>query len=261
MLAPGVASSGPLYTRPPINTARQLLCHLRGGDYAHAGDKAAVDMVIERALALSPDIQSGPCLDVGSGFGGTAAYIGQLHFNSIHGIDLDEAAVMYAKEQYPQINFIAGDALKVSESFEQGAFTFLYMFNVSYAIEDKVALLQQLHAVAKSGALLAIFDYTTLQSPLRMNDLAGKPMHPIVVDQFLDDCRKTDWNVIEVKDVTQSYIMWYQDLLEKLERESPALLENYSDSDISRVKKTFTFLLDELKKGQIGGGILYLKKP
>src|SRR5690348_8068904 len=152
MAISGFSSFSP---RPPVNPFRRLLTQLRGGDYAHAGDKEAVDMVIARALQLSPEIQEGPCLDVGSGFGGTAAHVADLNFKSVHGIDLDQAAILYAKEQYPKIDFIAADALQASQFYGPATFSFLFMFNVLYAIEDKLALLKELAKVAKPGALLA----------------------------------------------------------------------------------------------------------
>lgn len=63
-----------------MNTARLLLANLRGGDYAHPGDKDAIDMVIRKVLELSPDIQKGICLDIGSGLGGTANYMYESGF-------------------------------------------------------------------------------------------------------------------------------------------------------------------------------------
>jgi len=47
---------------------------VRGGDYAHAGDRKAIDIVLEKVLSLEPDLKSKAVLDVGCGCGGTAQY-------------------------------------------------------------------------------------------------------------------------------------------------------------------------------------------
>jgi hypothetical protein len=52
---------------------------------------------------------------------------------------------------------------------------------VLYAIEDKPSLLKNLYNIAKPGAILALFDYTTADSSFSLQDLAGKSMYPIVV--------------------------------------------------------------------------------
>jgi hypothetical protein len=41
-------------SQPQINEPRLLLTHLRDGDYAHAGDKKAIDLVISKLLEISP---------------------------------------------------------------------------------------------------------------------------------------------------------------------------------------------------------------
>src|SRR5437899_6748393 len=93
-----------------INTARLLLTELRDGeDYAHAGDREAVDLVLKRVLELHPQASSGRVLDVGSGFGKTAQDFYEAGFKEVYGIDKDEAAVERAKSRYPKIQFLAAD--------------------------------------------------------------------------------------------------------------------------------------------------------
>jgi hypothetical protein len=50
------------------NNLRFILFQLRNGDYAHAGEEEAIDLVIKNISA------TGSVLDVGSGFGGTLNY-------------------------------------------------------------------------------------------------------------------------------------------------------------------------------------------
>lgn len=247
---------------PPdkMNTARLLLANLRGGDYAHAGDKEAIDMVIKKILSLSPEIQKGVCLDVGSGLGGTADYIYNLDFHSIYGIDLDQAAVEHAQKHYPQIQFLTANANDVAKLFNREFFSFIYLFNVLYAIEDKSSLLKNLHDVAKPGAILVLFDYTTEQTPFYLKDLAGKPMHPIVLKELEKTLKDTGWETIEIDDLSSHFLRWYRDLLDKIENEQE-ILDKFSESDITKVKATFSTIYEWLKTSQLGGAVIYAINP
>jgi len=245
----------------PMNNARLLLGMLRGGDYAHPGDKEAVDTVAEKVLTLSPEIQDGPVLDVGSGFGGTANRLRELNFKSIFGIDLDEAAVEYAKEHYPEVNFLHANANDVLHFFDEEFFSFIYMFNVLYAIEDKKGLLERLFKVAKPGALLVIFDYTTKQKPFSLQDLAGKPMYPFVMSELEESLKETGWEVKESVDLSPYFLKSYEMLLSKLKKESEALSVQFSQESVTKVETTFNFIYESLKSSALGGAAIYAKKP
>ena len=244
-----------------MNTARLLLADLRGGDYAHAGDKEAIDMVLRKVLALSPDIQKGVCLDVGSGSGGTAHYICNLDFHSIYGIDLDHAAVEHAQKHYPQIQFLTANAHDVAKLFNPEAFSFIYLFNVLYAIEDKSSLLKNLYDVAKPGAILALFDYTTEQTPFYLKDLAGKPMHPIVLKELEKNLNDAGWETIEINDLSSHFLVWYRHLLDNIENRQEILSHKFSEADMTKVKVTFSTIYEWLKTSQIGGAAIYARKP
>src|SRR5260221_9777328 len=103
--------------KTPVNSSRLLLAKLRGGDYAHAGDTEAIDMVLQKVLSFNPNLKKEPVLDVGSGFGGTADYLFQHGFQKVQGIDLDQAAVSYATEKYPKIAFKVTNALNLDKIF------------------------------------------------------------------------------------------------------------------------------------------------
>lgn len=251
-------SSG--HSSPKINTARMLLAELRGGDYAHAGDREAVHMVAEKAIQLSPDIQKGRTLDVGSGYGGTANDFYHLGFKKIWGIDMDVAAVHYATMKYPEIKFFAAEANEIPNLFEPHFFSFIYLFNVFYAIEDKLTLLKKLSIVAEKGAILTLFDYTAEEKSLSMKDLAGKPMYPIILSEIKEDLKKSGWEVLEVVDLSNEYLFWYQSLLDKLAEERGRLTQKFSEADIVRVENTFTLLRSWLENMTLGGVVIYAKK-
>lgn len=249
-----------MQSAPPVNSARLLLTKLRGGDYAHAGDQEAINLVIKHVLQLSPDSQRGNCLDVGSGFGGTADAIYQMGFHHIWGIDRDEASVCYAQEKYPHIPFFHLEASQIPTLFDPSFFSFIYLFNVLYAIEDKPLILKKLAAVAKPGAILALFDYTIAEGSLDLKDLAGKPMYPIVLHQLQHDLKESGWEVLEIIDLSQHYLRWYRALIDKLSQHHLSLLEEFSAKEIAQVTTTFSTIIHWLDSSLLGGVVIYCRR-
>jgi len=245
-----------------INSCRLLLSKLRGGDYAHAGDQEAVDSVIKKSLSFDPALKNKPALDVGCGFGGTAQDLYEAGFSHVQGIDLDQAAISYAQNKYPSLNFVAADALCVEKIYPIPHFSFVCVFNVMYAIQDKALLLKKLSAVSKPGAILAIFDYTCGQEnrvPF-LTDLADKPMYPLQSGILQEDLKQAQWDVLDVIDMTSDYIRWYRELLKKLSTHTFDLRKEFSAQDISTVSQTFTMLLSYLEQGLLGGVTMYARK-
>lgn len=249
------------HTPPKLNQARLILLELRGGDFTHAGDREAIDMVLNKLQKNFPEALEGNCLDVGCGFGGTAEYLRQKGFKHVWGIDVDQSAIDYAKSKYKAISFLNGDALLLSGQFESNFFSFVYLFNVLYAIEDKVEVLKQLARVSKPGAILMVFDYsvTTVNSE-PMLDLAGKPMRPISMKNIENQLQESGWKVLEVQDISSNFIVWYEQLLKKLEEKSQNLKGHFLEEDIAKVSATYVHILHHLHRKSIGGILIYAKR-
>ncbi|MBX9922836.1 MAG: class I SAM-dependent methyltransferase [Rhabdochlamydiaceae bacterium] len=246
---------------PPPNQARLLLSSLRGGEYVHAGDADAVDMVLSKVLEISPYLREGPALDVGSGFGKTAADFYLAGFTEVWGVDVDVFAVHYARKQYPSVGFLVQDALTIEERFEPSFFSFISMFNVLYAIPEKKELLESLFQIAKPEAILVLFDYTTQEEESQLVDLAGKPIYPMQLDKIQQDLNCIGWNVLEVIDLSFQFVQWYEKLLGKLEREQEELLRTFSSQDIEKVRSTFVSILSQIEGKKMGGCVIYAQKP
>ncbi|MCE2716901.1 MAG: class I SAM-dependent methyltransferase [Pseudomonadota bacterium] len=250
-------------TRPPstkLNQARLILSKLRGGDFTHAGDKEAIDMMLEKVKRDFPETLKGNCLDIGCGFGGTADYLLKNGFKKIWGIDVDQAVIDYAKKKYKGIEFITADALTLSVKFDKEYFSFCYLFNVLYAIEDKVAALKQIAKVSKPGAILMIFDYSITNQQQPLLDLAGKPMRPINTKKIKEQLSQAGWMVLEVRDLSETFIRWYEDLLEKLDQERNQLKDRFPEQDIAKFSATYLHILHQLRNESLGGVMIYAKR-
>lgn len=223
---------------------RSVMAQWRGGDYAHAGSKESIDMVIRKALELAPEIISGNCLDIGSGFGGTANDIYHCGFHHIWGIDKDPEAIAYATKKYPDIPFIHADAADLPSLFQPSFFSFICLFNVIYGFEDKFTLFKNIAQVSKPGALLCLFDYSHKSDGIELKDLVGRPIYPMKIERLKIELPQCGWKIIENVDLTDRYIQWYQDLVAKI------------PEDLA-LRTPFIEILTCLNKGSLGGAAIY----
>ena len=108
-------------------------------------------------------------------------------YNKIWAIDINEKMIKEAAIQYPSINFQVADVTELTKIFEDDFFEFIYSFNVTHAIKDKVSMLQRLKAISKKGTILAIFDYYLKDenSTDVIKNLSGNDMFPIKLSNFI----------------------------------------------------------------------------
>src|SRR3990167_8741529 len=107
---------------PKINNPRLLLAKLRNGDFAHAGDKEAIDIVLKKIFELivnpnscsESDLKSEmKALDVGCGLCCTAEYIKKSISFDMYGIDIDLLIIPPAKRKYSNIQFFEYDVMDI----------------------------------------------------------------------------------------------------------------------------------------------------
>ena len=248
--------------KPNVNQSRLLVTKIRDKDDIHVGSEEAVNIIIDHVLALAPSLKKEAVLDVGSGFGGKTDYLSRAGFRDVQGFDLDETAVAYAQEKYPHLRFQVSDALEVDQIYAPHSFSFLYLFHVSYAIQDKALLLQRLATVAKPGAILVLFDYAEGRTPFAnaTKDLAGQPMYPVDISHIQKDLKAAGWKVLEITDMTPFFAESYRTSLDKLSAQMPVLSKEFAPQDIQRVHDTFSVLANKLAQGNLGGVIIYAQK-
>lgn len=262
--------------QPQLNPGRVLLTKIREGDYAHAGDKEAIDLVLARVTHYLrqknglQEAESTPknlykntkTLDVGCGFGGTADYLYEKGFHHIWGFDVDKEAIEYASYAHPNVNFKVEDVKDVAHKFEKNSFSLIYLFNTFYAFADQAQSLKDLAEVAEPGAILVIFDYSHLkpEQPHGLKDLTGSPMHPIAIGSLHEWLNQAGWEVLEEMDLSQHFIRWYWALLNKLELRETTFLKQFSEETINKFYKVYADILKELNDQVIGGMVVYARK-
>src|SRR5512143_3815741 len=140
-------------TRMNSLEGKRILALVREGDYAHAGEEEAIELVFS-GLARDPDRE---ILDLGCGRGGTADYVQRHGWGRVTGVDIDAETLASAGHAYPGISFVAADAETVAQLW-QSRFDLIYLFNSFYAFPDQQEALRSMRLAARPQATLAIFD-------------------------------------------------------------------------------------------------------
>lgn len=244
-----------------LNPIRRLLCYVRGGDYLHPGDTAAIDTVLSQAAAYEPTIYQKQTIDIGCGYGGTVNYLASKGFAHPIGIDMDAAAIAYAKATYPSFTFVAGDATNSKTYDSRGPCGLLCLFSVIYAIKDKALLLQTLATIAEPGAILAIWDYTTTTpratSP---SDATRATMYPLILDDFKIMLAEAGWEFLKSEVITDLFTQSYATTLADIEKRESELVSLFGREVVAQTQHIYQDILYNLQAGALGGAALYARK-
>lgn len=196
---------------PNSPEGKQILATLRGGDYAHPGEEAAIALVLD-GIPVDPGAR---VLDVGCGLGGTADWIRRQGWTEVVGVDLDAEAIGVARERYPLVDLRSSDVLALPEA-DLGRFDLICLFNSFYAFTDQAGALRNLREVAGPGAQLCLFDYAQAAAGPLPEDLGEEIGTPIVLDAINDQLARAGWQQQAMVDLTDRYVGWYRTLLDKL---------------------------------------------
>jgi len=237
---------------------KQILSLVREGDFAHAGEEEAIAL----AMASVPKDLDQMILDAGCGRGGTAAYMQELGWGSVTGIDIEPNSIDYADATYPEPEFLRCDINAVA-TLPEGPFDVITLFNVFYALPDHVAALESLASRAKADTLLVIFDYVDpghyQDHPLMDRDIAFLPNPPRLSD-LAQTMQRGGWQLETVRDLTADYVRWYGELVEKIASKRDAIVELAGEEIYEHVLGLYSSLLAVLREGRLGGAVIYARK-
>lgn len=243
-----------------IKHPRLLLSEVRGGDFAHAGDKDSIDHVLTFISEIKGAewLHNKTVLDAGCGFGGTADYIQKKTNSKVYGVDIDVEAIRHCKKRYENCSFVEGDLNNIDFLFSKELFDCIFLFNVIYSVEDKLGILRKARKVLKGNGVLSIFDYFSIDGvkDKEMTDLSSRSIQPIIIDEFLDHLPELNFKCLQNIDLTKQFKIWYQESLSHLKFNKAKYELRYDHETINRVTLTFEYLLNEIESKRIGGGLL-----
>jgi SAM-dependent methyltransferase len=235
---------------------KEISSTARGGDFAHAGETEAIDLVFDD-LGKDP---SRRLLDVGCGRGGTAQYLYERGYGFVHGFDTDEASVAYARSRYAPLDFRCHDALRCARHYD-GAFEIIYLFNVLYlfARQDQLRCLQQLRRLADERSLLVLFDYTARAPNGETGSAYRTNWHPIDIAGFPAMSEAGGWRIAAFADYSDRYGTWYAAMLENLHDRHDAIVEIADEEWFDAARRIYGSHLEGIESGRLGGGVYYLR--
>lgn len=236
---------------------KRLVASVRGSDYAHAGEEEAIIRCFARFLKDSHRT----ILDAGCGQGGTAHFIQQQGWGKVTGFDVEEASIQYAKNHYPDIEFMTADVLDVKEKFPKQQFDLICLFNSFYAFPDQLAALKSLKTLAKADTHLMIFDYTDL-SPTDNNPMVikGDPLRaftPIRLDNIKQMALTAGWECQEIQELNDEYKKWYKSLLDNLHHQKENIIRDFTEQGYLKAVSRYEKLYDAFEKKSLGGCVFY----
>lgn len=233
-----------------------LLAYLRKGDFAHAGDIEAIDLVMSKF----PKDPNRLLLDVGCGLGGTAHYVQEHQWGKVTGIDINEEVINHAKEHYPEIPFYQCDVLNCEGLFKDIKFDIVYLFNAFYSFLEPARSLEVLSHITKKNGSLVIFDYSsatpfTEQNPFTASgEQSFTPLPLADLESFLISC---NWSLQATIDITKKFETWYNDILEHLEKDKINLIERFGEDAFNSIYLNFYRLLKLINCESLAGTIVY----
>ena len=233
-------------------TGKQLVSYLRQGDFAHAGEQMAIELVMNKfKKVLKRQI-----LDVGCGLGGTAKYIQDQGWGTVTGFDIESESIQYATQRYPSVNFHVADVEHVDKLFTNISFDVVCLFNSFYAFHDQNAALFALNKIAKTAADLVIFDYSVM-TPQQNNQM---PFKPVIISDCQNLLTAAKWKLNEIINITDKYILWYEELINKLETNKMHVITKFGQDAYTAAYSTYSDIYNALLKERLGGVIIYAEK-
>lgn len=232
---------------------KQILSLVRGGDYAHAGEEAAIEI----ALDSVPKGESLLLLDVGCGLGGSAEYVRSEGWGSVIGVDANQDMIEYAKRTYPNVEFHACDVLRMADVIKNPV-DVIFMLNSFYSFSDQQSSLVELRKVVEESAQLIIFDYVDKggyreRSLPREYDVIPFPLVLENIDLMLND---SGWMLDAVEDISDLYLLWYQMLLGKIEEKEEEIVSFAGHEKYDSMLAVYSEILNAIEDGDLGGAVV-----
>lgn len=195
--------------------------------------------------------------------GSTAKFIQENKWGMVTGIDIDEYAIHYAKQTYPNVSFSQCSVNKVTEVFLHDQFDLTYMFSAFFSFKAQRDSLKALAPISKTGGKLVIFDYSTTNGyqgihPFPSNNI--KPFTPINLKTIPSMLFSAEWQLDQVVDLSDHFLRWYQTILNHLARSKKQLISQFNQAAFDKVYNRFQTLAQLLENKLLGGVIVYATK-
>lgn len=187
-----------------------------------AGGTNSIERMIE-----SIEIKGKKILDFGSGLGGPSLYLAQKG-GVVVGIDSNPWIVYHSSKHIPEIllnrvqftYYENGTLLP----FQNDEFDLIFSKEVLTHIEFKEHYFKEFLRVLKPGDLLIITDWLSASPDWgeNMKDFLNSQdakMYPVTKKDYMELLKKSNFEIVEVKEENEAYLEYYSSLLDSIEDE------------------------------------------
>lgn len=233
---------------------KQILSLVRDGDYAHAGEEEAIELAFAQVEKDAERL----ILDVGCGRGGTAAYLRTKGWGRVIGLDIEAASIEVARETYPDLDFLVGDAARAEETVTDSP-DLICMFNAFYCFQDQRGALEALARVSRPDTRMIIFDHVD-RGGYRDTPLmdAGEPFlpNPLVLSEVAAQLTSIGWTVPEILEIPDAYRRWYDDLVGRICEARDRITDLAGSAGYEHVLHLYRGLAEAAAAGRLGAAII-----
>jgi ubiquinone/menaquinone biosynthesis C-methylase UbiE len=233
---------------------KKILSFIRGGDYAHAGEEEAIDLIFSRF----PKDPKRTVLDIACGLGKTAYDIQAGGWGKVAAFDIDKAAIDYAKKKYPSIEFFTAAVADSPKILKGRTFDLICIINAFVCFSNQPEALATLRLLAKKSTKLVIFEYTDL-APKGKNPLVRKepiPFLPIRLDEFGSLLERAGWKLQETVCLDAQFEKWYADFLTLLDQKRKAIDAQFGSGAADYAQERYGSIYNAYRDKMLGGCLL-----
>ncbi|MCP3660570.1 MAG: class I SAM-dependent methyltransferase [Bacteroidetes bacterium] len=233
---------------------RQIMSYLRESEYHHTGDEDILDLINSK---ISKN-KYARILFIGTGLGETPNYFNKNEFAKVTGIDLCYSNIKYAKNKYPEVNFLHGNINDNHKFLKTCNFDNICILNKFSRYNNQIESLKSIRNISKEGTRLFIYDFRDIM-PKNKNPLVSNGpkiyFFPIRIDNIEYILNNAGWKLIEIKILDNIFEKWYQKILSELEIKK-INLENLYPTASHYIYGKYNTINEALKDRLLGGCLI-----
>jgi SAM-dependent methyltransferase len=178
-------------------------------------------------------------------------------------VDVDPDTIAYARRTYPDVSFHCASATGISSALP-GPFDAFVMFTSFYCFPDQEQALRECRALARAGAEMRVFDYTTPSWTAPAREFSTRyarsgSWKPLVIDEAGGTFARGGWHLTSHVDLTGEFRRWYRELLVRIDDRREQIVRASDEDWYHYARQRYEELLAAIEAGTVGGGLLHAR--
>jgi SAM-dependent methyltransferase len=239
----------------------------------HPGSVELIDLALERySKSKTRNI-----LEIGCGLGWGSNYIHKQNLGEVTAIDLSEKSIEQAMKTCPDVTFVFGDALLltqlVNKKFDLICIFNTLMWNVCL-LENRINLLRTIREIVKKDSEfilfdcvaeknienLSIFDYLEISNKKTSAARFDRETSSIIIsDEFKNMLNNSGWEFVEFVEATRQCKKCFFEIMEQFKSKRDEIIEKFGRKVYIKEYKRHSGIYHSIEKKLLFGGFFYFK--